>query len=73
MVLFTARNCEPPAQLQNWKSAPYRQSATVYSVYSQLPSISSSRHLHPQPEDAEGHAVHSVSQYHKLQVRFVRG
>jgi hypothetical protein len=36
----------------SWSTTPCRLSATDYSIYSQFPSISRSRLLHPQPEDA---------------------
>jgi hypothetical protein len=41
-----------PAQPPSWKATPCRLSATAYSIYSQLPSISGDRLPHPQPEDA---------------------
>jgi hypothetical protein len=39
------------APRQSWRTTPCRLSATAYSVYSQLPSISGGHLLHPQPED----------------------
>jgi hypothetical protein len=41
-----------PAQPPSWRVTPCRLSATAYSTYSQLPSISGGRLLYPQPEDA---------------------
>jgi len=42
----------PLVQPPSWTTTPCRLSATAYSIYSQLPSISGGRPLHPQPEDA---------------------
>jgi hypothetical protein len=36
----------------SWRTTPCRLSATAYSIYPQLPSISGGRLLHPQTEDA---------------------
>jgi len=41
-----------PVQLQIWRATTCRLSATAYSVYSHLPSISGGSLLHPQHEDA---------------------
>jgi hypothetical protein len=41
-----------PAQTTSWKTTHCWLSATGYSIYSQLPSISGGRLLYPQPEDA---------------------
>jgi hypothetical protein len=38
---------QPPS----WRTIPYRMSATAHSIYSQLPSASGGRLLHPQPEN----------------------
>jgi hypothetical protein len=53
-LLFTARTCYTShlAQPPSWRATPCRLFATAYSIYSQLPSISGGRVLHPQPEDA---------------------
>jgi hypothetical protein len=40
------------AHLLSWRTSPCQLSATAYSIYSQLPSISGGRFLHPLPEDA---------------------
>jgi hypothetical protein len=37
---FTGRSCSPVSQPPSWRTTPCRLSATVYSIYSQLPSIS---------------------------------
>jgi hypothetical protein len=44
--------CYLPAQSPSWKATPFRLSATAYSIYWQLPSISGGRLLHPQLEGA---------------------
>jgi hypothetical protein len=41
-----------PAQSPSWRTTRCRLSATAYSVYLQLRSISGCRLLHPQPVDA---------------------
>jgi hypothetical protein len=43
---FAVRRC-PLAQPQSWRIIPFRLSATVYSIYLQLPSISGGCLLHP--------------------------
>jgi hypothetical protein len=40
------------AHPQSWSITPCRLSATAYSIYSQVPSISGGCLLHPQPEKA---------------------
>jgi hypothetical protein len=50
-VIFSVRICWLHAQLQSWRTTPCVLSATAYSIYSQLHSISGGRLLHPQPED----------------------
>jgi hypothetical protein len=52
MVLFTVGVVSPPAQPPRWRNTYGRPSATAHSIYSQLPSTSGDRLLHPQPEDA---------------------
>jgi hypothetical protein len=49
--LFTV-SCYPHAQPLSWRTSPCRLSVTAYSIYSQLPSISGGRFIHPQPQDA---------------------
>jgi hypothetical protein len=44
--------CSPPAQSPSWKATSCPLSATVYSLYSQLPSTFRGRLLHPQLVDA---------------------
>jgi hypothetical protein len=50
-LFFTVRSWKPHMQPPSWRIAPHQLSATVYSIYSQLPSISGGCLLHPQPED----------------------
>jgi hypothetical protein len=50
-LFFTLRSCWPHARLLNSRTTPCRPSATAYSIYSQLPSITGGRLLYPQPED----------------------
>jgi hypothetical protein len=38
--IFTLRGCYPHAQPPSWRTTPCRLSATVYSIYSQLPPVS---------------------------------
>jgi len=38
--ILTGRSCKHLAQPPNWSTTPCRLSATAYSIYSQLPSIS---------------------------------
>jgi hypothetical protein len=49
--IFKLRNCWLHVQPPSWMPTPCRFSATAYSIYSQLPSISGDHLLHPQPED----------------------
>jgi len=49
---FTVRSFYPLAQPPSWRTTFSRLSATAYSIYLHLPSISGGRLLHPQPEDA---------------------
>ena len=37
--VLTGRNCQHLAQRPDWRTTPFRLSATAYSMYSQLPSI----------------------------------
>ena len=37
---FTVRSCQHLAQSPSWRTTPRRLSATAYSIYSQLPSVS---------------------------------
>ena len=39
MPVFTVRSCQHVDQPPSWRTTPYRQSATAYSIYSQLPSV----------------------------------
>jgi hypothetical protein len=41
-----------PTQPPSWRATPCQLSATAYSIYSQLPSISGGHLLYSQPEDA---------------------
>jgi hypothetical protein len=50
-LFFTVMSCYPTPN-PSLRTTPCRLSATAYSIYSQLPSISGGRLLHPQPEDA---------------------
>jgi hypothetical protein len=52
LSLCSVRSCESHAQPSSWKTTPCRLFAIAYSVFSQLPSMSGDRQLHPQPEDA---------------------
>jgi len=38
--MFTVMGCRPHAQPPSWRTTPCRLSATAYSIYSQLSSIS---------------------------------
>jgi len=49
---LAARSCQPLAKPPSWRATPCRLSATVYSIYSQVPSICGGPFLHPQLEDA---------------------
>jgi hypothetical protein len=51
--IFTTRIWKPHAQFSRWRYTPCRFSATDYSIYSQLPSISGGRLFRLQPEDAQ--------------------
>jgi hypothetical protein len=51
-LFFTASSCYPHPKRTSWRTTPYRLSATAYSMYLQLFSISERCLLHPQPEDA---------------------
>jgi hypothetical protein len=51
-LFFMGRICWPHARPPSWRTTSCRLPATAYLVYSQLPSISGDRLLHPQPEDA---------------------
>jgi hypothetical protein len=42
-------------QFSSWRTTPCRLSATVLSIYSQLPSICGGCLLHPQPEETQCH------------------
>jgi hypothetical protein len=42
----------PQPNPSSWTATPCRLSATAYSIYSQLPSISGGRLLYPQTEEA---------------------
>jgi hypothetical protein len=48
--VFTVISCQPLAQPPNGRTTPCQLSATVYSIYSRLPSISGRRLLHPQSD-----------------------
>jgi hypothetical protein len=50
--LFLTVKSYPHAQPPSWRTTPCLLSATAYSMYSQLPSKTGDRLLHPQPEDA---------------------
>jgi hypothetical protein len=39
MLVLTVRSCQYLAQPPSWRTTPLQPSATVYSIYSQLPSI----------------------------------
>jgi hypothetical protein len=41
----------PPPENPSWRNTPCQRSATAYSIYSQLFSISEDHFLYPQPED----------------------
>jgi hypothetical protein len=51
-LIFYGEELLAPRITPSLEDHPCRLSATAYSVYSQLPSISVGRVLHPQPEDA---------------------
>jgi hypothetical protein len=53
LILFTV-SCQPHVQPPppRWRATHCRLSASAFSIYSQPPSISGGRLLHPQPEDA---------------------
>jgi hypothetical protein len=53
---FTVWSCQTRAQPPNWRTNWCWLSSAAYSIYSQLPSISRGRLLHPQPEDAPCHS-----------------
>ena len=40
----------------NWRTTPFWLSETIYSIHSQLPTISAVRLRHPQPKKATRHA-----------------
>jgi hypothetical protein len=52
LCFFFTMGLLTPFQPPSWMTTPCRLSATAYSIYSQLPSISEGRLLYPQPEDA---------------------
>ncbi|XP_069668946.1 dynein axonemal heavy chain 6 isoform X3 [Periplaneta americana] len=52
MLLKALKEEKPFIQPPSWRTTPHRLSATAYSIYSQLPSISGGRLLDPQPEDS---------------------
>jgi hypothetical protein len=49
--LFSTVRSYPHAKPLSWRTTPCRLSATAYSIYLQLPSISGAHLLHPHPED----------------------
>jgi hypothetical protein len=51
-LIFYGEELLAPRQTPKLEDHPCRLSATTYSIYSQLPSITGGRVLHPQPEDA---------------------
>jgi hypothetical protein len=51
-LIFYGEELLAPRPTPSWRTTPCRLSATAYSIYLQLPSISGGRLLHPQPEDA---------------------
>jgi hypothetical protein len=52
-LIFYGEQLLAHAQPPSWRTTPFRLSATAYSIYSQLPSISGGRLLHPQPKDED--------------------
>jgi hypothetical protein len=51
-IMFYGELLLAPTPNPKLRNSPCRLSATAYSIYSQLPSVSGGRFLHPQPEDA---------------------
>jgi len=51
-LIFKLRSCQLFVRLQNWRSKRCRLSTSSNSMYTQLPSTSSGRFLHPQPAGA---------------------
>jgi hypothetical protein len=39
-LFFTMQSCQPHTQIPRWRTTPCRLTATAYSLYSELPSIS---------------------------------
>jgi hypothetical protein len=61
--LIMVRTCYPTPNPQSWRITPCRLSATAYSIYLQLPSISGGHLLHLQPEDTPCHSDKGPTQY----------
>jgi hypothetical protein len=51
-LIFHGEELLAPRPTPKLEDHPCRLSATAYSIYSRLPSISGGHLLHPQPEDA---------------------
>jgi hypothetical protein len=54
-LIFTVRSCQPLTQSPSRRTTPYRLSATAYSIYSQLSSISRGCILHLKPKNVPCH------------------
>jgi hypothetical protein len=76
------RSCSLLCQSLSRRTTPCRISAIAYLIYSQLPSISGGRLLHPQPEDAPCRGnicTHNMAKWRrdenwqKYETRFVLG
>jgi hypothetical protein len=55
MSSFLVKKCKLCNQPTHWMTTPCQVFMTAYWIYLQLPSISESRHLHPQPKDVPCH------------------
>ena len=52
MLISYGKDLSAPCQKSRWRTTTCLLSATVYSIYSQLPCVAGGRILHPQAEDA---------------------
>jgi hypothetical protein len=52
-LIFYGEEFSAPHSTPKLEDHPCRLSAIAYSIYSQLPSISGGRLLHPQPQDVQ--------------------
>ena len=55
MQSFQVNKCKLCNQLTDWMTTPCQLFMTAYWIYLQLPSVSESHLLHPQPEDVPCH------------------